>query len=325
MTNETAIPAMPVQRDFRRITRLGGIALALLGLVWPLITGGGFLLTIGTLVAMNLIGAVSLHLIIRTGHVSLAHAAFMGLGAYTAALTLLRLGWVFPFNLLAGATVPAIFALALGPILLRLTGKYFVLVTFMLGEIVRLVLTQWTSVTGGANGIFGIPAPLPAFDGPVAFYYLVLFVSLLSIGLVLRILVSPIGEIIDAVREAERVAACSGVHVLRIKVLAFVIACALVGLQGGLYAHYVRYVDPGGFTSVQSLNFVVMNVIGGMGHFIGPVIGTVFLVATPEFLRDYVEVQQILFGALMIIVMAALPGGLASLAERGRLRFGRAA
>src|ERR1039458_3494806 len=94
-------------------------------------------MTMATLIALNAIGATSLHLVIRTGLVSLAHGAFMGIGAYTAVLTLMQLDWPFPLNLLAGMAAPALVALVIGPILLRLSGKYFVLVTFLFGEIVR--------------------------------------------------------------------------------------------------------------------------------------------------------------------------------------------
>jgi branched-chain amino acid transport system permease protein len=108
------------------------------------------------------------------------------------------------------------------------------------------------------------------------------------------------------------------VPVLRVKVGVFVLACALVGVQGGLMAHYLHYIDPGAFTSVQSLSFVVMNVVGGMNVLLGAVIGAVFIVTLPELLRGYVEMQQVMFGIILIIVIAAIPGGLVELAGRVR-------
>lgn len=319
MNQSLAIPHLaPARSRGRRGYLALTAALAVLAIVWPYLFGNGYLLTVATTVLLSLIGATSLHLVIRTGHVSLAHAAFMGIGSYATVLTLTRLGAPFPLNLAAGAAAPALLALLVGPVLLRLTGKYFVLVTFLLGEMIRLAFVQWPSLTGGANGIFGVPAPAPAFESPVAFYYLVLGISAACVGLVARILTSQIGRAIDSVREAERVAECSGIPVVRLKVTIFVIACGLVGIEGGLQAYLLRYVDPGGFTIVQSLNFVVMNVIGGMEHLIGAVIGTVFLVAVPEFLRGYVEIQQILFGLILVFVMAAVPGGIVEMADRLR-------
>lgn len=293
-------------------------ALVLLGAALPVFGADGFLLTVGTLVALNIIGATSLHLVIRTGHVSLAHAGFMGIGGYTATLTLMHLGWPFPLNILAGAAAPALLALLIGPVLLRLQGKYFVLVTFLLGEILRLVFVQWSSVTGGANGIFGVPAPAPIFASPSGFYWLVFGVALACTGLIARVLSGETGRVIDSVREGERLAQCAGVPVLQVKVAAFVLATALVGIQGGLTAHYLQYIDPGAFTSVQSLGFVVMNVIGGMRSLLGPIIGAAFMVTLPEFLRGYVEMQQVMFGVILIVVMAAVPGGLVDLAGRVR-------
>lgn len=298
-------------------------ALVILAAALPLVGANGFLLTVGTLVALNIIGATSLHLVIRTGHVSLAHAGFMGIGGYTATLTLMHLGWRFPLNILAGAAAPALVALLIGPVLLRLQGKYFVLVTFLLGEILRLAFVQWSSVTGGANGIFGVPPPAPVFATPAGFYWLVLGTALLCTALVARVLGGEMGRVIDSVREGERLAQCAGIPVLQVKVAAFVLGTALVGIQGGLTAHYLQYIDPGAFTSVQSLGFVVMNVIGGMRSLAGPIIGAVFMVTLPELLRGYVEMQQVMFGVILIVVMAAVPGGLVDLATRTRQLFAR--
>lgn len=297
---------------------LTAVVIVAVAVCWPLVTTNNYFVTIATLIALNAIGASSLHLIVRTGLVSLAHAAFMGIGAYTAVLTLMSLGWPFPLNLLAGMAAPALVALVIGPVLLRLSGKYFVLVTFLFGEIVRLVLTEWQSLTGGANGIFSIPPPTAALAGPLPFYYFVLAVALVCVGIVARLLVSEFGRAIDALREAEQLAECSGIPVTRFKVIVFVIACGLVGIQGGLQAYLLRYIDPSAFTFVQSLNLVVMNVIGGMEHLGGALIGAVFIVALPELLSGYVQAQQILFGIILLVVMAVVPGGIVGL--WGRLR-----
>jgi branched-chain amino acid transport system permease protein len=297
--------------------------LLVLAAALPVLGANGFLLTVGTVIALNVIGATSLHLVIRTGHISLGHAGFMGIGGYTAALTLMRLGWPFPLNILAGAAAPALVALLIGPLLLRLQGKYFVLVTFLLGEILRLVFVQWSSLTGGANGIFGVPPPAPIFANPAGFYWLAFGAALLCTALVARMLSGEMGRVIGSVHDGERLAQCAGVPVLQVKVAAFVLATGLVGIQGGLMAHYLQYIDPGAFTSVQSLSFVVMNVIGGMRSLIGPIVGAMFMVTLPELLRGYVEMQQVMFGIVLIVVMAALPGGLVDLAGRVRQAMAR--
>lgn len=296
-----------------------GVALVLVFLGgWPLFAPNPFLFTIGTFIVLNAIGATSLHLIIRTGHISLGHAAFMGVGAYCCVLAVTKFGVPPLLGLVIGMAGAALLALLIGPVVLRLTGKYFVLVTFLLGEIIRMVFVEWTSVTGGSNGISGVPPLHPSLASPIATYYVCLAASVACVALCARILSSEIGRTIDSVREAEKVAECSGVPVIRLKVIIFVIACALVGLQGGLLAFFLHYIDPTSFSMVESLNLVVMNVVGGMYSLGGPLIGTVFIVALPELLRGYVELQRVFFGIILIVVMAALPGGMVEIF--GRIR-----
>jgi branched-chain amino acid transport system permease protein len=295
-----------------------GILLVLL-LAWPLVFDNSFYITLGTMLVLATIGASSLNLIIRTGHISLAHAAFMGVAAYTCIVLEMRMGWPFWLALMAGCSASGLLALMLGPIVLRLTGKYFVLVTFLVGEIMRMVFVEWQSLTGGANGIQEIPLSLAVFGSPIQFYYFALVVSVICIGIVWRILTSDLGRVIDSVREADRVAECSGVPVIRIKVMVFVIACMMVGVQGGLQAHLVRAIDPSAYNMDASLNMVVMNVLGGMYYLAGPLVGTGFMVALPEMLRGYVELQHVIFGIILIIVMAVLPGGMIGAFAQGRV------
>lgn len=297
------------------------LALAVLVAVlalWPLATDSSFALTVMTLVLLSAIGAASLNLIVRSGHISLAHAGFMGVAAYACVLAEMRLGWSFLPAMLLGCGASALLALLLGPVVLRVTGKYFVLVTFLVGEIIRLVFVEWSSLTGGSNGIQGVPSIHPWFESRLNFYYLALFAALVCVGICWRILQSEIGRAIDSVREADRVAECSGVPVIRLKIMVFVIACALVGVQGALQAHFLQFIDPSSFNSEVSLYMVVMNVVGGMYHVVGPLLGTAFMVALPEFLRSYVELQRVIFGVILVVVMAALPGGIVGLVSHLR-------
>jgi branched-chain amino acid transport system permease protein len=291
-------------------------ALALL--VWPWLTEDKFFHHVGVLLCLTSIGASSLHLIIRTGHVSLAHAAFMAVGAYGCVLTVVKLGLPWPVGLVVGTLASGALAAVVGPIVLRLTGKYFVLVTFLFGEMVRIVIVEWVSLTGGSNGIFDIPPPHPALFSNRYYYYLALVAAFLCVGFCARLLTSEYGRAIDSIREGERLAECSGVPVIRVKVTVFILACALVGVQGALQAHYIRYVGPESYSIVQSLNLVVMNVIGGMTSLAGPLLGTVFMVTLPELLRGYVAMQQIMFGFILFATMAFLPGGIVEVGRRLR-------
>jgi len=309
---EARVPDVRSRRAVRN--RWFAILALVFAVAWPLMAANNFYMTLGTMIVLSMIGTVSLNLIIRTGHVSLAHGAFMGVAAYACVLLQTALHWPFLPALLAGCVASGLLALVLGPIVLRLTGKYFVLVTFLLGEILRLIFVEWEPVTGGSNGIQNIPLGLPFFSSPTAFYYFCLAAALLAIGIAWRLLLSETGRAIDAVREADSIAECSGVPVIRLKVMVFVIACALVGLQGGLQAQLVHAIDPTAFNMDVSLAMVVMNVLGGMYYLVGPLLGTVFMVALPELLRGYVELQQIIFGIILIVVMAVLPGGMIDLA-----------
>ena len=291
-------------------------ALGVLLVAWPIFVHEVFFAYIGTLMLLYTIGAASLHLVLRTGHLSLGHAAFMGLGGYTSALLTTSLGWPFALAFLASGLVPAVAALVVGPIVLRLRGVYFVLITFTLGEVVRLVLNEWQSLTGGADGIFRIPPPSPLLVDKRAYYYFALAMATACVGVIARILSSQTGRYIDAIRESERLAQSSGVPILRFKVMIFAIACGLVGLQGSLLAHFITFVAPGSYTFNESLNLLVMNVIGGMGGLAGPLIGAAFLTALPEFLRGWVELQRLLYGVVLVLVMLFVPGGLIEIGRR---------
>jgi branched-chain amino acid transport system permease protein len=293
---------------------LGVAAVGLL--VWPLFVDEPFFLHIATLAVLYTIGAASLHLVLRIGHLSLCHAAFLGLGGYTSALLTTSLSWPFAPAFIASGLVPAAVALIVGPIVLRLRGVYFVLITFTFGEVVRLILVEWQSLTGGADGIFRIPPPHALLASKRAYYYFALVMALACVGVVARILASATGRFIDAIREGERLAQSSGVPILRFKVVVFAIACGLVGLQGSLLAHFITFVAPSAYAFNESLNLLVMNVIGGMGSLAGPLLGAVFLTALPEFLRGWVELQRFLYGVVLIIVMLFVPGGLIELGRR---------
>ncbi len=316
-TDGAVVAGAGASRAFTVKAAIAVLLAAVFGLL-PFVVGDQFTLSVATTLMISGMLAVSLHLIIRTGHVSLAHAAFMGLGAYAAVISFVTYEVPFPLALVAAFLAPAALALIVGPLLLRLSGKYFVLVTFLLGEIVRLVFVSWQSVTGGANGIFGIPLPYAWLSTPVSYYYFVFAFTAVCMAFCARLLQSEIGRAVDAIREESRLAECAGIPVLRLKVTIFVIACGIAGVAGALSAFFIRYIDPTSFSIIQSLNLLVMNIVGGMYQMVGPIVGTLFFVILPEFLRGYVELQRVIFGVCLIIVMAFLPGGIVELVARIR-------
>lgn len=284
--------------------------------VWPLVIGDEFYLHIGTLILMTGIGATGLHLVMRTGQLFMAQAGFIGIGSYTSVLLMMKLNLPFPFAVAGAMAVPALIALLLGPIIFRLRGTYFVLISFALGEVIQLTFSNWQSVTGGSNGIYGIPSPGALFTTRLSYYYLTLVCAVLAIGFVIRLVRSEFGRNLDAVRDGELFARSTGVPVARFKLIAFVISAALAGLQGSLNAHFIKYISPISFTFDQSLTYVVINVIGGMKNVAGPLIGTLFLVPLPEFLRGLHDYERIFYGLILILCMGFASDGLVGLVRK---------
>jgi len=193
-----------------------------------------------------------------------------------------------------------------------------VLVTFLFGEILRMVAVEWISMTGGSEGLFELQQHAPVFRSHVATYYIALGSAVIGVGICLRILRSEFGRAMDAMREGVQIAECSGVPVVRFKMVVFTIACALIAFQGGLMTFFIGFISPLSFSMFESLNLVVMNVIGCLTNLGGALLGVVFLIALPELLRDWVELQQVIYGLILIIVMAFMPGGMIEIGVRMR-------
>jgi branched-chain amino acid transport system permease protein len=303
--------APPKSRSYLLIGAIFAIAL-----LFPLYFQERFAQHVAILFFLYTIGALGVHLIIRCGLVSLCQAAFMGVGGYVSVLLDMKLGVPWALSAVSGVAASCLLAVAIGPVVMRLSGKYFVLVTFLFGEIARMGFAEWVSLTGGANGVANIPPPAPIFLSTFYYYYLALGFLVLTVAIAALVLNSQIGRVVSSIREGERLAECSGVPVLRFKVIIFVIACGFNGLQGVLHAHYVRYIEPITYGVLESLNMAVANILGGMTSLVGPFIGTVFVVVLPEFLRGTVLYQKVIFGILLIIVMAVAPGGMIEIGSR---------
>ena len=277
---------------------------------------GPFVQHLAVLTCLNVLIVNGLALIARCGQLSLGHAAFVAVGAYGSVLSARHLGWGFLPSTLAGVAITAVVGLALGAIILRLKGVYFVLVTFAFGELVRLALLDGASWSGGANGIAGIlPAELAGwvFDSRASFYGLAHAVALGSVALLAAVARRPFGHAIDAVAENPALAESTGLSVQRIQLCAFVGGCALAAAGGALQARYVGYVSPESFNASISIGFIIMLVIGGRRSVWGGLIGAMVLTPLPELFRGAVQTQHIFYGAALILILRFLPAGLAGL------------
>jgi len=296
---------------------LGGLAVFIV--IWPLIYPEKFYLHVGILLLIHLIGAISLNLIMRAGLLSFIHPAFMGIGAYTSALLVMRAGLPFMISFPLAGIVPGLVALILGPILLRLKGVYFVLISFVSGEVIRLVWVNNQSLFGGSNGIYDIPSARLGFlnlsfelSTKISVYYFTLAVTLIICAACISLIRSELGRALNTINENDILAECTGVNTLKYKILAFTLGAIMVGLGGSIYAHYIRYIAPNDFTWRLGLDFIAYNVLGGIFAVLGPIIGTVILVPLPEFLRGTVEYQWILYSIIIVMVIRFMPEGLAN-------------
>lgn len=311
-----------MQRSGRWMARLPILLLVVLALAVPAIFRTDFWLHTFDMVLINVVLALGLNVILRTGQISLAHAGFMAIGAYTSAQLTVKFGLPFLGGFLAAGLMAAVVALPLGRVILRLKGTYFLLFTFALNEFLYLLSKNVEVLTGGNTGVVGIKPPaLPFLAEPLrsktAFYYLVLVVAGIAIGGINMLYRSPFGRAMNAVRESELLAASTGYNPMQVKVVAFTLGSALAGFGGSLYAHFILYIAPFSFTFWESVNYLLMNIIGGSTAVAGPVLGSLILTPLPEVLRAYVVWQQVLYGVIFILFMRFLPDGVTSLFAPG--------
>jgi branched-chain amino acid transport system permease protein len=314
----------------RQLRILLGMGICLVLFLVPGLIKDEFYIHTAIMIYLNIIGAVGLNMIMKTGRLSLAQAGFISIGAYTSTLLAKKLGLSFPVTFLAAGACASLVAFLVGTVILRLQGVYFLLVTYCLGETVRLIFTNSVDMFGGANGISGIPGAVfyvPWYGTHIeiiskqGFYYLTLIVAVIVV-LVMRLLYSShFGRALDSIREAEALTECLGIDTTKYKVATFTIGGFFAGLQGSLFAHYFRFIAPQFFGFWESVDLVVMNVVGGVNSWLGPIIGPLVLTPLPEFLRGYVDYQRILYGVILIIVVSFMPGGIASAFGKGWTRL----
>jgi branched-chain amino acid transport system permease protein len=272
-----------------------------------------------TLGFYNAIFVVSFGLISRTGNLSLGHAAFAGIGAYVSALLALRLGVPPVIGIPLGGVVAGLVAWGLGSAILRLRGVYFVLVTFLFGQIFTLVVIDARDITGGANGLVGMPSLEIAgfaFTSVQSYYYVMLVAAAAVVVFVSALLRSQYGRALSSVEENTLLAEAVGISSRRAQTVAFALGSGIAGLGGGLVAFYLRYVSPDSFTFWESASAIIMLVVGGRSVMAGWLVGVAFLTPLPEFLREARELQHVIYAVILIAILLFLPGGLISIRDR---------
>lgn len=292
-------------------------------LVVPLFSPSTFYVHLAVLICLNIVIVNGLSILNRTGQLSFCHAAFMGLGAFTSVLATTRLGLPFLVSVALGTVAAGLGAFLLGSVILRLRGVYFVLITFAFGELFRLALLEGGTLTGGANGISGIP---PAeilgfvFEGRKSFYCLAAVLAATSVGFLVVLFRTPKGHSLNAVGDNPNLAEASGLSVQKTQLFAFTLGSAMAGVGGAFLASYVGYVSPESFATHVSIAVIIMLVVGGRASVLGPMIGALIMTPLPELFRGAVQTQNIFYGVTLILILRFLPEGLTSMAAVIRAR-----
>lgn len=280
-----------------------------------------YILHILILICIYIILSISLNLISGyAGLLSVAHAAFYGIGAYVVALLALNLGNYFLVNILCAMVLAGILGAIIAIPSLRIHDDYFVIATFGFQIIVFGVMNNWVSLTKGPLGIPGIPQPNLfgiTISSHLQFFIFTGIFALLTFLFTKRLVNSPFGRVLKAIREDEIFAEALGKNVTKYKILVFVIGASIAAVAGGLYAWYITFIDPTSFTVQESIFILSIVIIGGTGNLWGSVLGAVVLITIPEILRFLgmpnaiaANVRQILYGGLLVLFMLYRPQGL---------------
>lgn len=281
-----------------------------------------YILHLLVLTELYLMLGLSLNLMVGyAGLVTMAHAAFYGVGAYVAALLMIKFGLSFLPAVAAAVAAAVALSMVVSLASLRFRGDYFIVATLAFQILTFTVLYNWESVTRGPFGVTNIPAPVIAglrVEGLVAFALVGLCFTLLIGWLLRRILHGPFGRTIQAIRDDEVAAASLGKDVVSFKVRTVATACGCAAVAGALYASYVSYIDPTSFNIDESILILSMVIVGGSGNLRGPLVGAALLVLLPELLRfcslsgsAAAFGRMIIYGLMLILFMRFRPRGLA--------------
>ena len=304
---------------------IGFLVLLIMAVLTPLFITSPYYLDLIIIWMLNSILAMTFLLMLRTGLISMAIVSFYGIGAYASTMLVTKFGFSFWLSLPASAIIAILVALILSLPLIKYTGFTFVILTTVIGMLFGIAVgnIKWL---GGYSGISSIPPPnpikiplLPAleFVSKVHFYYLALFLSVISILVMCAFYAAWTGRAWTAIGLNQRLAESLGINVFRFKLAAFLVASGISGLLGSFYAHYQGFIQPESFGIFSTIYLQIYAILGGIGYPItGPIFGTAVMTFIPEVLRITREAGTIFLGALVILLILFLPQGLLSLVKK---------
>ena len=298
-----------------------GLLIAML-LIAPFVLAEYWLAQLSFVLIYSIVGLGLMLLAGFTGQVSIGHAAFMGVGAYAQAY-LTNHGIPFFVALAMGMTLSAVVGVIVGAPALRVKGIYLGIATLAFGFIVEEVFARWEDVTGGNAGLNVKPPEIFGFklDTDLSFYYLCLGLCVIVTLGVLNLLRAPTGRAFVAIRDSEISAQSMGINLARYKGLAFAISAAVAGIAGALYAHKMRFITPDQFSLIQSIDLLLLVVVGGLGFVHGAFLGAIFLITLPQLIalgKDYLPdaiggaagLQAVIYGVVLVAFVLFEPLGL---------------
>ncbi|UOR11475.1 branched-chain amino acid ABC transporter permease [Halobacillus amylolyticus] len=296
----------------KRIIIIGLIAIA--G-IFPFITQNEYWLHILTLSFIWMIAVYGLNLLAGyTGYLSLAHAGFFAIGAYSLGLLTVKAGVGYWAALALACLITSSIGLLIGLIALRTKEHFFAIYTLCVGYVIYLVIDKWDSLTGGVRGLIGIPAPSNigpiSFQSPLSQYYLILFFLLLTVFVMYRIVHSLTGRTFIAIRNSEELAQTIGISTMKNKLTVFVLSTFFAGLAGALYASFIRFIGPDiGYITII-FDFLTYLLVGGIGTLAGPIVGTFLVVWVSQSLQFLQDSRMLIFGPLLTLLIIFYPRGI---------------
>ena len=317
----TSVPSEPatVRRKWTKPAIWAGVVVIIALL--PLLLTSPYMLHILILTFIYTIAAVSLRTIIISGQFPLAHAAFMGIGAHAAGMAARWLGWSPWLTMPLGALVAMGIGMLIGYPFARLRALYYAMGSLFFGIGVIYIIYAGGVWTGGYSGLVGIPPLLPIGTSKVSYYYFFLGLALVSIIALYRFEFSRIGTNLKAIAQSYLVASSVGINEAWYRILAVGVGCFFAGLAGAGYAHYNLVLAGSSFNFLATLWLVMYVLIGGVGSFAGPIIGTFILILIPEFFRDLKIYSPFVSAGILLIVVYLMPQGLVGLPQLIRSRF----
>ncbi|WP_200416072.1 branched-chain amino acid ABC transporter permease [Virgibacillus salexigens] len=299
--------------------------LILLAIIFPLIVPNQYYIHILTLAFIWTIAVYGLNLLSGyTGYLSLAHAGFFAIGAYSLGLLTVKVELNYWLAFMLSPIITCIIGVMIGLIALRTKEHFFAIYTLCVGYIIYLIIDKWDSLTGGVRGLIGIPAPADigfiSLSTPLSQYYFVFTILLLVIFTVYRIVHSLTGRSFIAIRNSEPLAQSLGISPMRNKLTSFVLSTFYAGLAGALYASFIRFIGPEIAYTTITFDLLTYMIVGGIGTLSGPLIGTLLIVwlsQNLQFLQDY---RMLIFGPLLTLIIIFAPGGISGTFLQWRAR-----